>query len=359
MAAISPLDSGGPDAPPAEAVARLLNQAGPGGDYSLQALSGGGNNRVFRLSVDSQRMLLKEYFRHPLDPRDRLKAEFDFTRFAWEHDIRRVPRPLACDAAAGLGLYEFIEGRKLEPGEVDDRAVSQALAFFQALNQHRHQPEAQQLPAGSEACFCLADHVNTVERRLARCESWQPGCEVDRAALAFVQNELLPRWRQIRAHVASEADRIGLGPSDPVPAQARCLSPSDFGFHNGLLEKSGVLRFIDFEYAGWDDHAKLACDFFCQPAISVPFGLWDMFVDAILAEVASPEQERRRIELLLPVYRVKWITILLNDFHPAGNDRRRFASPGSDPDERKALQLSKARERLQSMLGEEWGGLPA
>jgi Phosphotransferase enzyme family len=334
--------------PSPDAVRRLLDQAGvPGGDFILEPITGGGNNRVFCVTVNSESALLKAYFRHSLDPRDRLSAEFDFTRFACHHGVRQVPRPLACDEAAGLGLYEFIDGRKLEQGEVNADAVSQALAFFKDLNQHRLDPEARRLPAGSEACFCLADHVQCVERRLTRSESWQPITDLDREAIAFVCDELLPRWREIRACVDSEASEMGLGSTDTLPEPLRCLSPSDFGFHNALLEKSGRLRFIDFEYAGWDDPAKLACDFFCQPALPVPGEFWDMFLRDMLANAEHPEFERQRLELLLPVYRVKWVTILLNDFHPAGNDRRRFARPGQDPEQRKAQQLARARERLR------------
>ena len=49
---------------------------------------------------------------------------------------------------------------------------------------------------------------------------------------------------------------MGLSMSAALPKETRCLSPSDFGFHNALLEATGKLRFVDFEYAGWDDPAK-------------------------------------------------------------------------------------------------------
>jgi len=50
-----------------------------------------------------------------------------------------------------------------------------------------------------------------------------------------------------------------------LPADETCLSPSDFGFHNALVDPSGALSFLDFEYAGRDDPAKPVSDFFCQP----------------------------------------------------------------------------------------------
>ena len=56
------------------------------------------------------------------------------------------------------------------------------------------------------------------------------------------------------------------------------MSPSDFGFHNALATPGGRLVFIDFEYAGWDDPAKLANDFFCQPAVPVDARFYDDFV---------------------------------------------------------------------------------
>src|SRR5258708_29751946 len=40
-----------------------------------------------------------------------------------------------------------------------------------------------------------------------------------------------------------------------------------FGFHNALLRPSQELCFLDFEYAGHDDPAKMVGDFFSQPAI--------------------------------------------------------------------------------------------
>jgi len=328
------------------AVRRMLQGANLPADFTLHPLPGGGNNRVYRVSVDSGSLLLKVYFRHPGDQRDRLKVEFDFTTFAWQHGVRQVPRPLAWDPVAGLGLFEFIDGRKLEPAEVDEAALSQALDFYRELNEFRREPDAQALPAGSEACFCLFDHLDCVGARLARCASWQPRTDLDRQAAEFVQTEVLPRWRQVQDQVDAGVDRLELSITWPLPPDWRRLSPSDFGFHNALMEASSRIRFVDFEYAGWDDPAKLVCDFFCQPALPIPGRCWTMFLDEVTADLPGPALERQRMELLLPVYRMKWVTILLNDFQPAGNERRRFARPGVDPEQRKSEQLAKAREYL-------------
>ena len=52
-----------------------------------------------------------------------------------------------------------------------------------------------------------------------------------------------------------------------------------------------------------------------------------------------------RMQLLLPLYRIKWCCIILNDFLPVDSDRRNFAQGMAA--ERKADQLDKA----ESLLG--------
>src|ERR1019366_5574171 len=122
--------------------------------------------------------------------------------------------------------------------------------------------------------------------------------------------------------------------------------PSDFGFHNALMADDGTLRFLDFEYAGWDDPAKTVCDFFCQPACPAPLECYADFADAVAEATAHPALSRRRFDLLLPMYRLKWCCIMLNDFLPAGAGRRRFALHGLDVLERKEQQLHKAHAAL-------------
>jgi hypothetical protein len=123
------------------------------------------------------------------------------------------------------------------------------------------------------------------------------------------------------------------------------LSPSDFGFHNSLIDEAGRFTFIDFEYAGRDDPAKLICDFFCQPALPVPLIHYERFAGRIFdgLELSAPHPARCRS--LLDAYRIKWVCIILNDFLPVGAARRAFADAGARA-ERCASQLAKADEKL-------------
>jgi hypothetical protein len=335
----SPVARGG-EALPTPAVASLLATAGLPPASSIERLAGGGNNRTYRVETAAGPALIKEYFRHAADPRDRLGAEQAFLQFAWAHGVRAIPQPLACDRGAGIGIYEFLAGRKLAPREVTAAHVDEAAAFFAAVNRHRHDPDAAALPVASEACFSLAEHLACVDRRIARLATIEPESDLHRRAAALVAERLMPAWQQVRAVMAS-----GLPLDAPLAAADRVISPSDFGFHNCIATDSG-LKFIDFEYAGWDDPAKTVCDFFCQPAVPVPHEHFGRFLAAVANGSRDPAALRERVSLLLPVYELKWCCIMLNEFLPLGDDRRTFARGSEAHAARRLGQLEKVEASL-------------
>jgi hypothetical protein len=328
--------------PDRAALHRLAVGAGLGPVQQLTPLPGGANNRVYRVTAAHGAAVLKSYFRHPDDPRDRLGAEFAFSRFAWGAGTRDIPEPLACDAADGLMLFELVEGRKPTPDDATDPLVDQAIAFVRELNGARWQPRAALLPAASESCFSLAEHLGTVARRVERL-----GDVTDPEVAEFVRGELFPAWHQARALCEAEAADSGLPLARPLEPTARCVSPSDFGFHNAILRPDGRACFHDFEYAGWDDPAKLVCDFFCQPALPVPERYFETFAQALADCFAEPELVVLRARVLLPVYRLKWVCIRLNEFLPLGTRRRAFSLPAGELDARKRRQLAAARAALR------------
>lgn len=294
-----------------------------------------GNNHVLRMEVDGRAALVKEYFQHPADPRDRFSTERAFYTFLWESGIRSVPEPIAWYPDDRLGLFGFVPGQK--PQTATAELVWEAIAFFVQLNRERSGARARALPDASEACFTIADHLACVDRRVARLTNIAEDSDFHASAAAFVQERLEPAWRQVRAniHDASGASNAAL------PEELRCITPSDFGFHNAIMTADRTLRFLDFEYAGWDDPAKTVCDFFCQPAVPVPHEHIPTFLEAIRGSFGG-EDLVKRTATLLPAYQTKWCCIMLNDFLPAGDRRRAFSNPAADDTERRKRQLDKA-----------------
>jgi len=328
-----------------QAVHALAERAGIGAAREIVPLAGGANNRVARLDTETDSYLVKSYFRHPDDPRDRLGAEYAFSQFAWNQGVRCIPRPVACDMEAGLALFEFIAGTSLAGCTIGRAEVDQALAFFRGLNRSSKEPDAARLPRASESCLSLNDHFHTVSRRVERLQNIAGEADVDRAAAVFAA-DLAAAWERIQAKARATAASSCLPTEPPLPAGERCLSPSDFGFHNAIRAADGLLRFIDFEYAGWDDPAKLICDFFCQPAVPAPIEWFDGFAGSVANAFPSSGIHVARASLLLPVYRVKWVCIMLNEFLPVGGRRRGFSGTPEELDARKTTQLAKAKAAL-------------
>jgi hypothetical protein len=65
------------------------------------------------------------------------------------------------------------------------------------------------------------------------------------------------------------------------------------------------------------------------------------FLDKIRGAFGDDDLEKR-VALLLPVYQTKWCCIMLNDFLPAGNQRRAFSNPDARDESRWDKQLEKA-----------------
>jgi len=337
------------DSLPREGVEALVRSAGLQEPHSLRPMEGGANNRLFRVDLGGKpAAVLKSYFRHPSDPRDRLHAEFSFSTYAWEIGLRCLPQPLAKDDDRGWGLYEHVHGSRIRQEEVSQRMVSDALAFLEALNRKADRGKAQGLSVASEACFSLTEHLDLVDRRIQALSQIRGPSPLHEEVLGFARDELLPSWQELRPQLERRASFLRLDLDEALPQGERCVSPSDFGFHNALRREDGSIVFLDFEYAGWDDPSKLVGDFFCQPAVPVPSEYYDAFAEGIISSLELSPGHKIRTELLRPVYEIKWCCILLNPFLPGGEARRQFA--GEAPDrKRDARQLLKARERLQEI----------
>ena len=319
----------------------------PTSTLSIQPLPGGANNRVYQVQTENptETYVLKRYFQNPDDPRDRYGTERAFYLWAQSQDLHRTPEPVAWDDRNRLALFRFVHGRKLLPGEVTAQHIGQAIAFILEINAARSRPEAQRLPVASEACFSFNEHLSRIEERVQRFRQFQPDTDLDCLAVGFIAGELFPAWDRVRTAIRAQ---ITHEPDSPLPATLRCLSPSDFGFHNALLTPEGTLRFFDFEYAGWDDPAKLVCDFFCQPQIPVDERFWSETVSLLSAGLGWGPDLAVRATRLWPAFQIKWCCILLNEFLRTGLARRTFAS-GDDAEtieSRKANQLAKAKRAL-------------
>lgn len=324
---------------------RLLKSAGWPEVMQIQEFPGGRNNRVFRVETRKGECLLKLYFRDPSDSRDRLGHEYGFLEACRGVGIDALPNPLAKDSENGVALYEFIKGNRVET--VGSTEILLAARFIEKINQQRGNKAFRALPHAAEACYSFQEHVASVDRRIDRLNQMESDSNLDREARFWVEKELIPAWKKIREQIVRQKDL-----ERKLDQAMRILSPSDFGFHNSLRKEDGSLVFLDFEYAGWDDPAKLVCDLANQPDRPLSLEEAEPFSSSLVEWLGAADFWRSRFRILAPLYQIKWACIVLNDFLPFGRNRRKFQETQEPEASRKHHQLNKAQGMLSRVMAQ-------
>jgi hypothetical protein len=330
-------------------VTNLLLQAGLDTTIlSIQDCAKSGNNRNYKLVTPDGAFAIKQYFRQKEDKRDRLASEFAFLSYAKITAPDKVPTPYSRDAETGLALYEFIDGQPLQANNITENDIAQAIDFFCALNASHAKARAIKLPTASEACFSVQSHLDLIGSRIYDLQKNVPDTLEDRMAQVFIR-KLVARWQILLNDIKNIAATDDIDLTSSLEDSERCISPSDFGFHNALKLSDGTIRFLDFEYAGWDDPAKMVGDFFSQLAIIIPEKFFDHFTQAVMRPFSNPEKLVQRANLLRKVYQVKWCCIALNIFIPVHLARRQFANPDLNVVDLKKSQLIKAESLMEKL----------
>lgn len=313
---------------------------------SINPCAHGGNNRTYRVETADGIFAVKKYFREHSDNRDRLSAEFSFLQYAKSVIPAMVPTPYSTIREEAIALYEYIEGEKLKEADIGEREINQAAQFFCALNDISQKQKAMHLPEASEACFSIQDHLEVIHCRIQALKQFKATSPEDHAAKELVHH-LNAYWLALCDKITITNEK-GFDLQTQLHHAERCISPSDFGFHNALKRSDGNICFLDFEYAGWDDPAKMVGDFFSQLAVPVSPDYFDDFVQKVMTPFAEPAQLIERAKLLRSVYRIKWCCIALNIFIPVNLARRQFANPNLNVGELKKAQLLK----VEGLLGQ-------
>jgi hypothetical protein len=303
----------------------------------------GKNNRTYRVETDHGLFAVKKYFQQAADKRNRLASEFAFLTYAKKVAPKQVPTAYHYDAENSLALYEFIDGAQIKRNCVVAEDIQQAIHFFCALNEPSTRLPATALPLASEACFSIQTHINLIDARLNELHDMVAETKQDIIAKAHIK-QIKSFWQ---AYIKTFNDLNQK--NELLDISQRCLSPSDFGFHNALRKHDGTICFLDFEYAGWDDPAKMTGDFFAQLEVPVPPHYFDDFVKQVMAVFSKPDELIQRAYHLRYLYQIKWCCIALNIFLPVHLARRRFSNPLVDVTAIKTLQLEKVALLIQNL----------
>lgn len=314
-------------------------------------LHGGRNNQTYRVELaDGRRVVLKRYA--PIDDlgRDRRATEYGALTFLADRGVTAVPAPLGTDAALNVAAYSYVDGAVPGRGDVNHCMIDAAVEFFATLSGLREDPAAAAIAPASEACFDSRGLAANVLGRIRRLEPAVAAAQAGSPLRRFFESELEPAARAAAAQLAAAGDDRAL------PRAHQTLSPSDVGFHNMLCREGAPPVFVDFEYFGWDDPAKLISDFLTQHDFELSPAHAGRFVTGMLTLFGADAGLISRMVAYFPLFRAKKAAIALNEFTVADAGRRRFAAAAPFDEDAAARQLATARNVLSRPLPGEWRG---
>ena len=307
-------------------------------EITLSATVGGGrNSRVYRIETVDGPYALKHYH-----DRHRLDAEFAAFAFLQMQGVAHVPAPVAVDRNDRFAVYDFLEGEAVTGPDESD--IDACVEFVRILKAVSVTPGASGFGPAAEGFFRLSDIVGNLRNRLVRLDGRDRESAVEDDLAAFLEREFSPVLETNIGRARAVYADLGLDATQELSAACRILSPSDFGFHNAVRTPDG-LAFLDFEYFGWDDPAKLISEFLLHPGMEASWELRVRFGSGVVGIMNDPHLESR-LGALLPLFALKWCMILLNEFLRTDFDRRRFAGATEDRTVVLRAQLVKARTML-------------
>jgi len=306
---------------------------------AIAQLGGGRNSRVFRVETAAATYALKLYPPRAAGEHDRLGVETAALRWMERHGFAMVPRVIAADRDRGAVLLSWAEGDLVREG-VGKAEIEQACDFLRRLHMLRTTPAVPPDDLAAEACLSVSEIERQLHSRIASLRVLE-----EPSLTTFLAEHAEPALAT-RIGGAREAMIAAGQLMADLPQSRRSQVPSDFGFHNALRGADGRLTFIDFEYFGWDDPAKLVADILLHPGTPIDDAARAQLHSGALEIYGDDPGFAARLKALLPLFGLRWALILLNEFRPERWQRRVLAGATENWASAKQRQLAAARAML-------------
>lgn len=314
---------------------------------NIEWVGGRGNSGVAKASLHDGRSLAVKIYSDDLH-HDRLQSEYEGYLLIRDSAVKNVPESVVRSKDLNIAAYSWIEGEPINiPNEKD---IDEAIVFVDKLFQLSRGQRAQNFQNASAAIF---SGQSATQQMLRRIELLQRDCVQGSPLAKYLKKELSPMSEEILKSTKREWSGP-LGYSDIIPRSGCTLSPSDFGFHNAIRTPANEIVFLDFEYFGWDDPAKLMGDFLLHPGMGLTSELgyrWIVGVKKIFGD-----ESLRRLARLWPTLQMLWCLIVLNVYIKEVVYRRLLANSSMSREWGEVLerQLRISQSRLASAQLNSW-----
>ena len=231
-------------------------------DIEIEKLKGGINNQVFKCFKEKRCVVVKTYPTSAMG--EKFTAEKEFLKLAGSVAREWVPKLIHADSQYKFLVMEYVYGsRYTKPPIVED--VKAAISFYLKINADESIARKLLKVQARDGFLSVSEHIKLIEDRISQFNTGHLPYKYS-LELKNILELTKSKWSYIRdknLNLLNEKPDL-----DAIEKKYLKVSPGDFGFHN-VIKTSKGLRFIDFEYAGWDDPTKTIVDFFLQPKFPI------------------------------------------------------------------------------------------
>ncbi len=273
---------------------------------SYTKVSEGINSEVYKLESKQGNYVYKEYKLGKSSKDERIKAEVDFINHLQSNGIDQIPKLFNYRLDELWSIQSWEEGEKLEKPSLKD--WEELYAFILVLQETKKSSSASSLPLAADARFDLLQSISLTKEKITDLRRLSEQSKELEILRNFLEKQIIPSFEQTENKIIQELSKSNIR---YIKSDELIISPSDVGFHNVIKNNSNKYIFMDFEYAGWDAPSKLICDLILQPNHIQNNQMIDFTINHFKGKLIS-EKMISRIRILANIYRIKWVSIILN-----------------------------------------------
>lgn len=240
-----------------EEAIKLLNKNGREEILSTQIIIGGVNSKITKVHTLTGNYCIKQY--NSADGKERQHREKEFLLICNNGGIMNIPRYIGSDQRNNITLMEWLEGETLE--KLEDCDIDKIGDFIGKLIMlETRKGKDNGMGNASESYRSFEDIGEATKKRIEECNlliNSKVFSQTNVEAVERTKEELKEEIERFKI----KQENLELWNPDKLK---RYISPSDVGIHN-TLKFGKELRFLDFEYAGYDDISKQIADWVMQP----------------------------------------------------------------------------------------------
>ena len=309
-----------------------------------EPINAGMNNQLFKL-VDSlgKKYFLKKYFK---DKKNRLWREFHAIKVMNENGFTNIPQAYFQNPKHQIALYSFEKGQTRTAKDVNRKEILAMAKFLADLNKINLNKMSVDFPPAVLACLNLKRYIHNIDFRINEF------IEYLNDSHSLIKQKLRNiNIKKIIEQLKSDA-LSGLSNSDidkDLPEYRRQLCPIDYGPHNILVDSKGNICFIDFEYFGVDDPARVITDFILHDrSIAISDQLKHTFKNHYLGLVNASDEIIDHINRVEKLVAIEWLAIYLYSLMPIKIKNRKFSDDSFDENKYINQQLKRFLTRLET-----------